>query len=312
MDNNLLVSIIMPAFNAAETVKQAIDSVVAQTYPNWELVVVDDGSTDSTADVVYECTTHDSRIRLITLAINTGTPGRAKNAALPHIRGDLVAFLDSDDLWLPCKLEIQVKHMISEEFALCYSGGWYVDAELTPLSDFVPRYGEGWMFDRLLAQYEINNQTVIIQRSALLALNEPYFNPSIMIGEDCELFMRIARRGNLLGLPDKLVWYRIRENSISAVHLDQSHEGLDVVIRWTAEDAKLRARCRYSVRLAQSKVCFYKAKSAMARGATREARAHLFPAMLSGWKFAVLALATLVPPLWRLCLRYGYRGRGHF
>lgn len=312
MRNNPLVSIITPAFNAAETVKQAIDSVSAQTYSNWELLVVDDASTDSTAGIIRECASHDSRIKLITLDINTGAPGRAKNAALPYVKGDLIAFLDSDDLWLPCKLEIQVTRMTSGKYALCYSGGWYVDAELTPLSDFVPRYGEGWIFDRLLAQYEINNQTVIIQRSALLALNEPYFNPSIIIGEDCELFMRIARRGNLLGLPDKLVQYRIRENSISAVHLDHSHDGLDAVIRWTAEDAKLRARCRHSLRMARSKVHFYKAKSAMARGATREARAHLFPAMLSGWKFAFLVLATLVPLLWRLCLRYGYRGRGHF
>ena len=312
MDNNLLVSIIMPAFNAAETVKQAIDSVVAQTYPNWELVVVDDGSTDSTADVVYECTTHDSRIRLITLAINTGTPGRAKNAALPHIRGDLVAFLDSDDLWLPRKLEIQVKRMASREFALCYSGGQYVDTALALLSDFVPRYGQGWMFDRLLAQYEINNQTVIIQRSALLALQEPYFNPRLMIGEDCDFFMRIARNNNLLGLPDKLVQYRILENSISAIHLDHSHEGLEAVIRWTLNDKELRDRCRHSLRLARAKVFFYKAKAAMARGDARVARAYLFPVMFFGWKFAIVALATLAPPLWRLCLRYGYRGRGHF
>ena len=308
MNSNPLVSIIMPAFNAAETVKQAIDSVLTQTHPSWELLVVDDGSTDSTADIIRECASRDSRIRLITLGINTGTPGRAKNAALPHVRGELVAFLDSDDLWLPRKLEIQVKCMASGKFALCYSGGWYVDAERTPLSDFVPRYGDGWIFDRLLAQYEINNQTVIIQRSAILALNEPCFNPSIMIGEDCEFFMRIARNGNLLGLPDKLVQYRIRGNSISARCLDHSHEGLEAVIRWTSEDEELLARCRHSLKLARSKVSFYKAKSAMARGATREARAHLFPVMLSGWKFSVLTFATLVPPLWRLCLRYGYRG----
>ncbi len=308
MSSNPLVSIITPAFNAAETVKQAIDSVSAQTYLNWELLVVDDASTDSTADIVRECASHDSRIRLITLDTNTGTPGRAKNAALPHVRGELVAFLDSDDVWLPRKLEIQVTHMESGEFVLCYSGGWYVDSDLTSLSGFVPRYGDGWIFDRLLAQYEINNQTVIIRRSAILALNKPYFKPSIMIGEDCELFMRIARNGNLLGLPDKLVRYRIRGNSISATHLEHSHEGLEEVIRWTSEDEELLPRCHHSLRLARAKVSFYRAKSAMARGATREARSYLLPVMFSGWKFAVLTFVILVPPLWRLCLRYGYRG----
>lgn len=307
MNSNPLVSIITPAFNAEETVKQAIDSVLAQTYPHWELLVVDDASTDSTVDIVRECASHDSRIRLITLNINTGTPGRAKNAALPYVQGELVAFLDSDDLWLPRKLEIQVKRMASGEFVLCYSGGWYVDNELTVLSDFVPRCGTGRIFDRLLAQYEINNQTVMIQRSAILALKEPYFNPSIMVGEDCELFMRIARNGNLLGLPDKLVQYRIRENSISATYLDRSHEGLEAVIQWISADEELRTRCRLSLRLAWAKVGFYKAKSSMARGARREARAHLLPGMFSGWKFLVLTFATLVPPLWRLCLYYGYR-----
>ncbi len=307
MNNSSLVSIITPAFNAARTIRQTIDSVLAQTYGNWELIVVDDASTDDTTDIVTRYAATDRRIRLIRLAANSGAPGRAKNAALAAVRGEFIAFLDADDLWVPEKLATQVSCLVSGDADLCYAGGWYVDETLNPCGEFFPAVGEGWLFNRLLKQYDINNQTVVIRRSALSALEEPRFKPEIVIGEDCELFMRIARNGKLLALPDRLAVYRVRPDSVSASRLEHSHEGLAEVIRWVSADAALAERCRAGLRLARAKVCFYLAKAAMARGDRVAARRLMFPAVFAGWRFAILAVATLYPPFWRICLQFGRR-----
>ena len=307
MSSEPLVSIITPAFNAEYTIKQTLESVLAQTYQTWELLVVDDASTDTTAAIVYDFEKKDNRIQLLRLDTNTGSPAKAKNAVLPLVKGDLVAFLDADDLWLPSKLEIQVDRITSSDAALCYTGGWYVDDKLVSQGEFMPRYREGWLFNHLLAQYEINNQSVLVKHSAILALTEPCFNTQIVIGEDCDLFMRIASRNKLLALPDKLVQYRVRNNSISATSLEHAHEGLEEVIRWTEADTALASQCGHSLRVAHAKVRYYKAKAAMERGEWKQAQALLFPVMFVGWKFSVLALATLAPPIWRFCLRFGHR-----
>jgi teichuronic acid biosynthesis glycosyltransferase TuaG len=104
------VSVIMPAYNAERTIAQSIDSVLAQTYPHWELVVADDGSTDGTAALLDKYKAADGRIRVLQTAGRCG-PAKARNLAISASTGRLVAFLDSDDMWLPEKLARQIKFM---------------------------------------------------------------------------------------------------------------------------------------------------------------------------------------------------------
>ena len=307
MNSYPLVSIITPAFNASATIAQAIESVMAQTYSNWELLVVDDASTDSTAEIVSDYAALDIRIQLIQLKKNTGLPGRAKNAALLRATGEYLAFIDADDLWLKEKLAQQIPRITASGADLCYTGGWYVDDVLALKGTFSPRYAEGWLFDQQLAQYSINNQTVILRHSALLKLEEPRFNPGITIGEDCDLFMRIARNGKLLSIPSKLVYYRLRPDSISMTRIEHSYEGLAEVIRWTSADPKLADICRQSLRLAHAKIAFYKAKIAMLNGSRIEALAILRPVMFVSWKYTLLTCSTLLPSVWRLILRFNVR-----
>lgn len=307
MPSDPRVSVVTPAFNAERTIAAAIESVRAQTCPHWEMLVVDDASSDDTAAIVAGFAARDSRIRLIRLESNSGTPGRAKNAALPLARGEFLAFLDADDLWLANKLELQLDRMREADADLCYTGGWYIDGESNRLGGFAPRYGAGWLFDRLLGQYEINNQTVMIRRQVLEALALPRFNPEITIGEDCDLFMRVARNSRVIGVPDPLVHYRVHGDSISATRLSQAHEGLQEVVRWVKQDIELAERCRRSMKKAEAKICFYKAKAAMAVGDTATAWALMWPTTLVDWHYAVLTLATLSPRAWRWCLGFGRR-----
>lgn len=307
MPSKALVSVVIPAFNAANTVTKAIESVQAQTYPYWEILVVDDASCDGTAKVVAILANRDSRIRLIRLDRNTGAPGRAKNIALPIVQGEFVAFLDADDWWISNKLELQISCMLEHGADLSYTGGWYVDTALKIIGRFTPRYGAGWLFDRLLAQYEINNQTVMIRRQAIDALLQPYFNPEIVIGEDCEFFMRIARKFQLIGIPEPLVYYRVHRGSISATHLSQAHQGLQEVVRWVRQDTVLAERCRFGLKNADAKICFYKAKAAMAAGDSERARKFLWPVALVNWRYPILTLATWSPRLWSWCMSLGKR-----
>lgn len=122
-----LVSIVMPAFNAGATIAESIRSVLEQTHAHWELLIVDDGSTDDTRAII-DTFLADRRIRLLTGA-GRGGPALARNVGLDAAAGDMVAFLDSDDQWLAHKTEAQVAFMTRTGAALSYTGYWRVDSD---------------------------------------------------------------------------------------------------------------------------------------------------------------------------------------
>src|SRR6185369_4654551 len=113
-----LVSIIMPAYNAGKYIADSIRSVLAQTYSNWELIVVDDGSTDDTAAIVQDFTKREGRVRYIYQ--ENGRLGKARNTGVRNSQGDLIAFLDSDDLWIETKLELQLRALREQNADLVY------------------------------------------------------------------------------------------------------------------------------------------------------------------------------------------------
>ena len=117
-----LVSIIMPAYNAEKYIADSIRSVLAQTYSNWELIVVDDGSTDRTANIVREFAGHDSRVRYIFQ--ENGRLGKARNTGIANAAGSLIAFLDSDDLWIPRKLQMQLQAMSENSADVVFSNAY--------------------------------------------------------------------------------------------------------------------------------------------------------------------------------------------
>ncbi len=302
-----LVSIITPAFNAASMIRGTIESVRDQTYQNWEMIIVDDKSTDETVNIIKEIAAEDERIQLICLDTNLGYPGLVKNVALKHISGELIAFLDADDTWLPIKLEEQVKCMEDRSIDLCYSGGMFVDKNLAPRSKFMPRYGAGWIFDRLLTQYEINNQTVLVRSGSIARLTQPFFKPSLRIGEDYDLFMRIASSGNLVSLKKDHVRYRVHSDSVSMRFGLDATRGLKEVLSWTQRDPMLSQRCRPFLKYAQAKVAYYEAKAAMSEGQQLSAQSYLRPFAFINWRYFILYSATKSFVLWRFLLRFDRR-----
>ena len=115
-----LISIIMPAYNGGRFIGEAIESVKAQTYPNWELLIIDDGSSDNTPSIVSEYAKYDARLRLLRSPENRG-PARARNIGIKEAHGRYIAFLDSDDKWLPRKLQVQIARMEQTGAVFCYT-----------------------------------------------------------------------------------------------------------------------------------------------------------------------------------------------
>ncbi|HFF5272228.1 TPA: glycosyltransferase family 2 protein, partial [Acinetobacter baumannii] len=110
-----LVSIITPSYNSAKYIGKTIDSVISQTYKKWELIIIDDCSTDSSVEIIKDYENKDNRIKLIQLKENSGA-AVARNTGIQLARGRFIAFLDSDDSWLPEKLEKQLKFMLINNY----------------------------------------------------------------------------------------------------------------------------------------------------------------------------------------------------
>lgn len=206
------VSVVMPAYNSARHIAGAIDSVRAQTVSDWELLIVDDGSTDGTDAVIARCAQLDSRIRCFTMAKNRGA-AFCRAFAVERAAGAWVAFLDSDDLWLPDKLEKQLAFARrSPEAKLIFTGAAF-------LKDGAAAPGRYWMqvperigYRALLRQNVIPCSSVLVRRSCLRDMTILRTD----IHEDFAVWLQILRREPFAyGVNEPLVVYRVSRASRS-------------------------------------------------------------------------------------------------
>jgi teichuronic acid biosynthesis glycosyltransferase TuaG len=208
-----LVSIVTPAYNSARFILEAIESVQAQTYPCWELIVVDDCSQDNTRELVESKAEEDERIILIRLAQNRGT-AVARDTAMEKARGRYVAFLDSDDLWLPNKLEEQLDFMKKKDAAFSFSSYRTIDETGKPLGApvLVPSLID---YKGLLKNTTIGCLTVMLDRSKTGPLSMS--NTLVKRGqEDYVLWFRLLRCGlTAHGVQKELARYRLLQGSLS-------------------------------------------------------------------------------------------------
>lgn len=131
MKKNPLVSIIMPCYNAEKYISQAVESVCNQTYSNWELIIVNDCSKDNSVEVISRYVNIDSRIHLFNTEKPSGSPVLPRNIAIGKARGEIIAFLDSDDVWLPTKLEEQLPLLEDAKTAIVFSNYEKIDMQST-------------------------------------------------------------------------------------------------------------------------------------------------------------------------------------
>jgi len=204
-----LVSIITPAFNAVDVVWQAIESVQSQTFLTWEMIIVDDCSTDNTCAVVKRYAASDSRIRLISQVENRG-PAFARNVALSVAEGRYIAFLDCDDLWLSKKLELQLDFMEKNGFAISYTLYRRFTGDSEHPGRIVP-LRQSFDYRSLLMNTGIACLTVIVDRKLT-----GYFEMPLVRHEDYALWLKLLRKGFVAHcLQLDLARYRVAQASVS-------------------------------------------------------------------------------------------------
>jgi teichuronic acid biosynthesis glycosyltransferase TuaG len=206
-----LVSIITPSYNSSKFIKDCIASVFSQTYKNWEMIIVDDCSKDNSKEIISELSTKDKRIKPIFLEKNVGA-AEARNAAIRQSKGKYVAFLDSDDLWNPKKLEKQLSFMYENEIAFSYTNYQFMSENGADLSNIILA-PEKMTYDSYLKNTIIGCLTVIIDREK----SGEFEMPNIRSSHDMALWLLIMKRGfSAYGLDENLARYRIVSTSNTA------------------------------------------------------------------------------------------------
>jgi teichuronic acid biosynthesis glycosyltransferase TuaG len=206
-----LVSIITPSYNSSKFIKDCIASVFSQTYKNWEMIIVDDCSKDNSKEIISELSTKDKRIKPIFLEKNVGA-AEARNAAIRQSKGKYVAFLDSDDLWSPKKLEKQLSFMYENEIAFSYTNYQFMSENGADLSNIILA-PEKMTYDSYLKNTIIGCLTVIIDREK----SGEFEMPNIRSSHDMALWLLIMKRGfSAYGLDENLARYRIVSTSNTA------------------------------------------------------------------------------------------------
>jgi glycosyltransferase involved in cell wall biosynthesis len=225
MTKDSLVSIIIPAYNAESFITQTLDSVLTQTYPNFEAIVVDDGSSDRTVEIVEQYAQQDPRIKLI--CQNHAGVVAARNLAIEHSKGVYLAPLDSDDIWYPEKLEKQVKCLDENpEIGLVYAWSVTIDKQ----DRIIGRYyrqrehiPQGHVFPTLIFYNFMENGSVPMFRRICVERLGGYALPiedlRLQGCEDWDLFLRIARAYPVGVVPEYLVGYRQGTGGLSSKHI---------------------------------------------------------------------------------------------
>lgn len=212
-----LVSVIMPCYNHAQFVSESVRAVLKQDYHDLELIVVDDKSTDGSAEVVRKIAQGDGRVRLIIHERNHGV-SRSRNDGLRASRGTHLGFCDADDIWKPDKLKVQMQALQDiSEYDVTYCDSEIIDRTGRPMgklfSDLFPppMAPSGDLFEQLCQTNFINMQTVLLKRRCVE--ESGYFDEGIKWVEDWWQWIRLSRQYRFLYDPRALAQYRVHSNS---------------------------------------------------------------------------------------------------
>ena len=292
-----LVSIIIPAYNAASVLPEALSSVQQQIHQDWEAIVVDDGSGDDTFEIAARFAQNDPRIRPVQQA--NGGPASARNRALAGSRGAYVAFLDADDTWMPEKLERQLKlaeQQPDANFIFANYLHWDGTRDLGPRYKHRRHFPSGNIALRLMAENLFGTSTVLMKRTLIDSAGP--FEPSLSPAEDWDLWLRVASQGiHAAGLWEPVARYRGWPGNLS--HDTRKMAAASVrVIEQAAHRAQSRAArraCHRSLQRARANLVM-----AQARPLVDQHPQQVSAAIFKAWRSNPRRLKWLV---WHLATR---------
>ncbi|KOP28150.1 glycosyl transferase family A [Hapalosiphon sp. MRB220] len=219
------ISVIIPAYNSEKTICQTIESVLKQTLNDFELIIINDGSTDSTLEVILKF--QDSRIKVFSFENAGGNVSR--NRGLERATGEFVSFLDADDLWTPNKLESQLHALqINPQAAVAYSWTDYIDEQGKFILSGTHITANGNVYEQLIvSNFLENGSNPLIHREALVQLGG--FDEELPAAQDWDMWLRLAQNFDFIAVPCVQILYRISANSLSTNLARQEKASLKVL-----------------------------------------------------------------------------------
>ena len=222
-----MISIIIPAYDAEKYLANTIQSVINQTFTDWELIIINDGSTDGTLELINNFQDKDSRIKVFSYE-NAGV-AHSRNRGIAEAKGEYIAFLDADDLWTPDKLEMQLKVLQkNSDASVAYSWVDYIDEAgkfLYPGSHITVN---GDAYSKLLINNFLENgSNPLVRRDALAKIGN--FDVNLPPAEDWDLYLRLALEYQFVVIPKPQILYRLCTNSCSANIIKMETQALRVI-----------------------------------------------------------------------------------
>jgi len=279
-----MISIIMNCYNCDRFLEDAIDSVYAQTFTDWEIIFWDNASLDKSSQIAKK---YDSKLKYF-CAKKTTPLGEARNIALQKANGKYICFLDCDDLYLKNKLEKQFSLMEKSQYAMSYGSTIVIDEYDDKIRNERAKYNSGYILEKLLYRYDVNMLSVMIRRSILID-NDLSFLPHLQYCPDYNLFMEIASRYPIGVLPDYIVKYRVLSNSLSrkTLHLvsTENKYTLDHILE---RDKKISIQYPEAVKAAYSKLHYYNAINFISKDMLNEAKNEIKTVLTQRWEYIIL------------------------
>lgn len=217
MNSVSLISIVTPMYNAEKYIRETINSVVSQTYENWEMIIVDNFSTDNSRDIVNKI--NDKRVKLIELDYNSGGPARPRNIGVENAKGEYIAFLDADDVWYSFKLEKQIEYLNINKIQFTSSDCSLIDEDshmitLSKISSFFNKRVATRNICDLIKNNFIITSSVLMHKDLISDFSE---DKKLMSVEDFDLWLRVLNIASdqYRYQKEKLLEYRVVEGSAS-------------------------------------------------------------------------------------------------
>jgi len=289
-----LISVIMNCYNGEKYLREAIDSVYAQTYKNWEIIFFDNGSIDNSAEIANS---YNSKIKYFYYEKKI-LLGVARQMAVDKSTGEWIANLDTDDLWYPDRLKVQLDAVNNSDFVMCYAGIHDIEQNGAIIREYLPHYNSGYMFEQQLFQFEVNNVTPLIRKNAMYKHNI-FFEPRMTSGDDYNLYMRLMAKGRVCTIPVVLGAWRIYPGTVTDRTIKHwSEERFFTLDQIKKENPDFGTRYIKAFGEARARGIYYNARYLVKTKNFKEARVQMNSISMVSKKYFMLYLLTFIPLLW--------------
>ncbi|HOE17685.1 MAG TPA: glycosyltransferase [Syntrophorhabdaceae bacterium] len=303
------LSINLCCYNSEKFLEETLKSIGDQTFGDWELIVINDGSSDLTETIIERFRERGFPVSYF-YQENRGL-GYSRNRALELSRGDYVAFIDHDDIWLPEKLERQIEVFERRKDIDFIYTNYYIQKGVRRSVAYKASQPDGEVFDHFLRRYPVNVLTAAIRKNAVLGFEER-FDAKLRLCEEYDLFMRLLYNARAAYIGEPLAVYRIHSDRASTRFIDGWPDEMeDIIGKYKRVLKGFEAKHGESLRYLYGKIGYYRARSAMARQDPRKARNFLKPHIGIDPRFLFLFVITFLPPVvWNKVV--SMRSKGYF